>query len=267
MFKIVFLTLIALSLNASMSSSIKSVDQNEVKISIDNIEVGVSGYVVRHLNEEHSTIIANAQVIEFDKETKTATIKTSKYTGLEQFALPSGKYKVSVGDQVILASDYSRATLIAPSENIYRLITSKIRGVQWIESDMLATFISYEGHPTPIKEDITNYCNTLNSGLLYIYTHKTLFTLDCRSLVVLQTTPAPIETQEVKLPFFSYVDKIREAWWGKGSSPLKSYEPYYMDLIVENNLNNPKLYNYIKEKDINSQEYLKEFNKELKNDR
>ncbi len=263
MFKIILSTLITISLNASMNSLITNVKGDEAKINIDKIEIGVSGYVVRHLNKQHSTIIANAEVINFDSETKTATIKTSEYTGLRQFALPSGNFKVSVDDQVILASDYSRATLLAPSENIYRLITSKIRGVQWIESDMLATFISYEGHPTPIKKDITNYCSTLNSGLLYIYTYETLFTLDCRSMVVLQTTPAPIKTEEIKLPFFSYVDKIREAWWGEGSSPLESYEPYYMDLIVENNTNNPKLYNYIKEKNINSEKYLKEFNKEL----
>ena len=224
---------------------ILDVKDNSAFAKINNIQVGVSGFIVREFSSEHSSIIANALVKVYDANTHEAEVAFSEYDGLRQNSLPSGKWQVQKGDKIVLAFGYSRAILIAPTEEIFDFITSRIKAVTWMHPDEFATFLSYRGHPTPLKEDIADFCTLTSAGLAYIFTHKTLFTLDCQSFKLLQVTEAPLETtQDIELPFHSRIHTIREAWWGDGSNPLESYD-YYTELMVEYNSDNEKLQAHI----------------------
>ncbi len=236
-----------------------SEDQETATIETGKIEIGVSGFIVRHFTKDQSSIIANAIVIDYNESKKKVTIALSEYTGLRQNSLPSGRWEAEKGDEAVLAFGYGRALLLAPEETIWRRITSQIKSVDWIHPDSFATYISYHGHPTPIKEDIKNFCTLMNNGLLYIYAQSSLFTFDCQSFSLLQITPAPFKRTDDKLPFFSRIEEIRAAWWGEGSDPLEAYDPYYMELMVENNPTSKKLYNYIKTHDSNNTQLLDEF--------
>jgi hypothetical protein len=158
-----------------------------------------------------------------------------------------------------LAFGYARALLIAPQESIWYKISSGVKALEWVHPDTFATYLSYLGHPTPLKDDISGFCTAVNAGLLYIYAQNALFTLDCQSFALLQITPAAYDRTGNKLPFYSRVEEIREAWWGEGSSPLETYDPYYMELIVENNPTSEMLYEYIKNNDSNVTQLLEEF--------
>jgi len=239
-----------------MSSPLLSVTDESATAKTPKLQVGVSGFVVRHFNDEHTSIIASATVTAFDDAGSIATISLRPYDGLRQNSLPNGTWTAQVGDELVMAFGYARALLIAPNESIYHNITSRVKSIDWQHPDGFATTLSYAGHPTPLVSDFNNFCTATASGLLYVYTNKTLFTLDCKSMKLLQITPAPFKEKETKLPFYSRVDEIRAAWWGEGSNELESYEPFYLELIIEHNQYNQDLYTLVKNSDITTKEDL-----------
>lgn len=262
---LLFLTLHFIGLAGSISEPIIGVNGDKVTINIDNADVGMSGFVVKHIDNEHSAILKNAVVESFDKVTKTATLKLSDYDDLKQTALANGKWDVAVGDKVILASDYSRAMLIAPNEEIYYRITRALPTLEWVDPDLFATMLSMNGHPTPLKADFDGMCKVSSVGLLYFYIHENLFTLDCKTMSILQITPAPLKQESLQLPFYSRVKEINANWFGEGSDKLKAYDPYYYGLLVKNNPKNKQLYDLIKNKEQNLTSLLGEF--ELKDEK
>lgn len=248
-----------------IAEPIVSVEKDKATIHVESIDLGMSGFVVKHIDSEHSIILKTAVVSGFDKDTKTATLKLSEYDDLKQSSLPSGKWNAEVGDEAVLAFGYSRALLIAPNEEIYHRVTKALPSLEWVHPDLFATVLSFDGHPTPLNEDFNKMCGIASVGLLYFYIHENLFTLDCKSMTILQITAAPIKQESLKLPFYSRVDKINANWFGEGSDELEVYDPYYYELLAKNNPKNKELYNLIKNKEQNLTSLLKEF--ELKDEK
>ncbi len=248
---LILLVLLPFSLLAgSLSSPLVEVDGNKATVKINRTSTGVSGFIVRHFNTERSTILANATVTGYDSERGVALLELSTYTGLRQSSLPSGRWTPQAGDEAVLGFAYTRALLIAPSDETYHSIISRVPSLQWAHPDTFAAFLSYRGHPTPLQKDFKDFCTTSSSGLLYIHLKKSLFTMDCKSMHLLQIIPVDIERKDVKLPFYFRFEKIREAWWGEGSDRLTSYDPYYFGLIVKNNPDSELLKTYAQENDI-----------------
>jgi hypothetical protein len=256
---IIFLFLPLFLLASSIKTPLLRLDDGKAIVHLPMIDIGVSGFIVRKFSDTHSAIIANAVVSDFNAELQQATLTLSEYDGLVQNSLPNGSWSPREGDMAILAFSYERAVLIAPSEKIYHNITSRIKSIDWVHPDGLAAFLSYRGHPTPLREDIQDFCKVGAVGLLYLYSDQALFTVDCKSFTLLQITPAPMQISEQQLPFYSMVENIEANWFGEGNDELENYDPYYMQLLVLNNPKNKKLYAYIKSDDSNASVLLDEF--------
>jgi len=254
--RLVLLLLVPLSIvwASLIKAPLHHVDGQQGVIKIGTLQEGISGFVVRHFNDAHSAIIAQAVVVAVDSEHNEATLAFSTYDGLKQHALPKGTWTPKAGDEVQLAFAYNRALLIAPNREIYHHVTSKGENISWISPDLFAAMLSERGHPTPLQEDIQDFCDAATVGLLYIYTQKSLFTLDCHSFQVLQTTPLPHEASGVQVPFYSRIEHIREAWWGAGSSPMRVYEPYYFHLIEGRNQSNALFQKWRQSTSVSSKE-------------
>ncbi len=236
-------------------------DSKSATVEVKQIAKGVHGFVVRHFTNNHSVIVADVSVSKFDAATSTATLALSKYEGLKQNSLPDGNWQVQVGDEVILAFGYSRALLLAPNDDVYHIITKNVHGVEWIHPDNFATYLSYQAHPTPFKEDISGYCTIAEIGLLYTYVNNALFTLDCQTMSLIQLTPVKLEEKSLKLPFYSRVEEIVTSWWvwGAASRPLEEYDPHYLELIVKYNRESKPLYDYINALTTPEQSLIKKF--------
>lgn len=222
------------------------------------VHPGISGYVIRHFSPDHSAIIAKTRVLSFHDG--TASLSIEPFDELKQSSLPDGNWQPKPGDEVILASRFNRALLIAPNHQIWRTITSRMRDVQWIHPDLFAAFLSRRGHPTPLGEDMSDFCSISAAGLLYLFLDATLFTLDCSSLRLIQITDTPFQSSaDTILPFYSRIDKIDANWFGSGSSRLTSYAPYYFELMVENNRHSRELYHFIQSHDSTDKQLLDEF--------
>ncbi len=233
-------------------------EKNIATIKVKNIDVGISGFIVHNITSKHSSILKNVVVTNFDKENQIATLKVSDFTGLRNNALPSGKWSVEVGDNVILAFGYSRALLIAPSEEIYYRISKSVK-IQWLHPDIFATILSFRGHPTPLKEDFNAMSIATSIGLVFLYLDKRVYTIDVKSFKILAVSDAPLVQDSVVLPFYTRVPEIDANWWGEGSDELKEYEPHYYELLVKSNRKNRKLYNIVENSDKNITHLLNEF--------
>jgi len=259
--KIVLLLLLVIHLSASIiETPILTYDEDKKRatIGINMVDVGMSGFIVHYISADHSSILKNVTVSAFDKETKIATLKVSDYDGLRNNALPSGKWKVKVGDKVVLAFGYTRALLIAPNEAIYHRITKSVQ-TQWLHPDIYATILSFRGHPTPLISDFKAMSIATSTGLIFIYINEKVYTLDAKSFTILSISAAPLPQDSVVLPFYTRVAEIDANWWGEGSDELLAYEPHYYELLVEGNNKNKKLYNIIKSEDSQFHYLLDEF--------
>jgi len=260
--KYILLLLLALfELNAGVvKSPIVTLDSDKqiATIKIDKIDVGMSGFIVHKIAPGHTSILKNVVVKSYDKNTQIATLKVNEYTGLRNNALPSGKWKVVVGEVAVFAFGYSRALLIAPSEEVYHQVSKSIN-IQWIHPDIFATILSFRGHPTPLKEDFEAMSDASSVGLVFVYLNKKLFMLDIKTFKILTINDAPLVQDSVKLPFYTRVQEIDANWWGEGSDPLESYEPHYYELLVEFNKKDKRLYEIIKNGDEKLHYLLDEF--------
>lgn len=231
---------------ASVSAVLLEADAEKATVKIQAISKGSSGFIVRHFNDQHSAIIANAVVADYDAANGIAGLKLSPYTGLRQNSLPKGRWVPQKGDEAILGFGYSRALIIAPTDEIYHTLASRFPSLELVHPDEYAAYLSIQGHPSPTKEDFASFCTAVSAGLLYFYVEESLITADCKSMSLLQITPLPLPRENLKLPFYSRVEEIRDGWWGKGSDPLKEYDPHYIKLLAENNPKNRELDAYIK---------------------
>ncbi|MEJ2500646.1 MAG: plasminogen-binding N-terminal domain-containing protein [Campylobacterales bacterium] len=245
LFSLVFLSLMLRAGELHLSLQSVSDDAQTGQIKTARVEPGVSGFVVRHFTPEHSAVIANAVATAYDENTGILSVAFSEYNGLPQDSLPKGTWQPRSGDEVILAFAYRRGVLVAPTREIYLKLTEQIKTVEWMHPDTFATYLSYEGHPTPLKSDFAGFCSVATTGLLFVYLEDSLFTLDCQSLSVLQISKAGLAYESTHLPFYSRVETIDSNWFGEGSGTLERYEPYYLRLLVENNPKSQKLYDFI----------------------
>jgi len=246
---IFLLFIIAFELSGGiLKSPLVSVDNEKgiATIKVDKIDKGMSGFIVHHISAEHSSILKSAEVIAYDSQNKIATLSLSEYNGLRNNALPTGQWQVSVGDSALFAFGYTRALLIAPSEELYYKITRAVK-IQWIHPDIFATILSFRGHPTPLKSDFTAMSIANSVGLLFLYLDSNVFMLDIKSMKILTINDASYAQKSVHLPFYTRVEHIESNWFGDGNDDLEAYEPHYYELLVENNKRDERLQKIIKE--------------------
>lgn len=260
--RILFLSFFCIGLlqAAPISTVLLDVSNNSGSVKASELKVGMSGFIVRHFDDKHSSIIANARVRTLNTTTNQAQIDISQYDGLRQNSLPSGNWKAQANDEVVLAYDYERALFIAPNADAYTAFTKSIPNVEWVHPDTFATYLSHEGHPTPLVKDFHQFCTSSSIGLLYVQAEETLFTLDCKNFELLETATIASDKKESMTPFYSRVPTIRANWFGEGSSRLQSYEPYYLESIALSNSKNNELYKLYKAKFSENSALLRNFN-------
>lgn len=245
---LIWLFLLLELFGAGMKAPVVSVEKDRAVIEIDKIDVGMSGFLVRTLGEGHQSILNKVVVESFDAQTKRAVLQLQEFDLLANNSLPKGKYKASVGDYALLPYAYNRGIVVAPSEEIYYRIVRSVSTMEWIHPDFFATLLSENGHPTPLQSDFVDLSDRLFVGLVFIYLDELLYTLDSQSMKILNVSEAPIPLikEELKLPFYSRVEKIDAAWWGEGSDELEEYAPHYYELLASHNPENKALYEQIK---------------------
>lgn len=229
---LLLLLAILLALRAdAIEGEILQVQQAGAIAHLPRVDVGVSGFVVRHLDDSHSMIIADAIVRSYDSTKGEANLTLKPSSIQDSTNLPTLKLTPQRGDRVLLAQDYTRGLLIAPNEQSYYTLTRALKGELFIHPDIFAAHLAYRGHVRPLQEDFESFCASVTVGLLFFYIQEQLYTVDCRSFAILSTQEAPLGKQKAKLPFYHRFTHIKGGWFGKGSKEIEDYASYYKKLL------------------------------------
>ncbi len=223
-----------------------AVKDGKVTITIGKVAKGTSGYVVHTLAPNQTTIVNGLVVVAYDEKKGQATAKILPFTLFENSNLPKGKWQAQKGDLALLAFGYNRALLVAPSEEIYYQLKKALKQEVFAHPDLFATFLSYQGHPSPLQKDFVKFSQDLSLGLLFFFIEQKFYTVDSQSFTILDIQDAPLKYSKAKLPFYSRVEKIEANWFGEGSDEIEDYASYYYKLLLQNNKANKELIEAIK---------------------
>lgn len=264
MYKLLLLLMPLLLTAALFKTAVISVDSKKVITEKVPFNIGATGFIVHAIDGEHITITNKVTLIAHENNHSIFT--EAPFIQIKQSYLPSFTYESERNDTLILGFGYDRAMLIAPNEKSYYTITEAIQGVTWVHPDLFATFLSRQGHPSPTDEDIKSFCQISEIGLLYIFVQGALNTLDCQSLHLLQLTAIAERESTMHTsmrPFYSRIEEIDEAWFGKGSSPMDDYERFYVEKLLENSPDSISLIQYISNHDTNLSDIIAPYLKKL----
>jgi len=152
--------------------------------------IGSSGIVI-----QNGVIVASAEAISKDK------IKYLPFNILKNKALASPKLFPKKGDYVKMYHNYDKILIVAPSQNNYLTIKSKLKDEDVINSDLLVTIADDVNELT--KEDFQNFCHEYSVGLVYFNLDKN-YVVDCNTFKVIKTFPNDLKTNYTKPLFSSY---------------------------------------------------------------
>jgi hypothetical protein len=222
--------LLFLSLSLSANYNVLEIKGQTLSITKNAWPIGTTGIVMHNINEKHQTIMARVEVI---SQKETTLVKFSPFSDLEQDALPTLQSSISLGDTVQLGWLHDRILVIAPTQSSYQLLQKGQKDKTFINSDLLALHLSKEGHPSPLKSDIQDFCKNYDIGVIQFVIGNTIYKVDAYSFKVLESIKATFPEQEAQVPFFSHVKEIDANWWGEGSDPISNYINYYTELLGE----------------------------------
>lgn len=204
--------------------------KNGVGIIADNEEflIGSSGIVIHKLESGENSIVARCVVTQ--KDGKNAKIRFERFSSLKQNAYPIPKVSPKKGDEIIINFLYKRALLIAPNKEIYHDIIGDFPKIDFVDSDLAASYLSLKYKPNPSKDDFRKICDKYAAGLVMLATNKKIYALDCGSFKPIKEFPSK-EIKSYKLPFFSNIGKIETVIWDFNNDEISNYDKYYEKLI------------------------------------
>ncbi len=243
---LLFSTSLFALINGALHTPITSVDEENEEATIATLkdtEVGMYGAVSHWFDERHAIALSWVEITKIDGD--VTTLKLHPILSLVQSALPTGTWKVKVGDDVAMGYNYQRAMLIAPNASIYRKITTYHSDRQWVHPDIFASTLSSNGHPSPLKEDFNQVCKANNIGTIAFMFDKSIVTVDCRSFKIIKNKSTSIKSKEQQVPFYTRVPHIADNWFGEGNDEIENYDKYYVELLAQHNTDNEWMNNYL----------------------
>lgn len=222
--KIVTLFLTTVFLLAS-EFSISSIDDNIVTFDCNGVQKYQSGNIFREING-YKVIIKSAIIID-DKSCKA---KVSDSSALKQDALPQIVESVKIGDKISFDTFSKKALLIAPNSKSYDREISESYNLEFVNSDIFATFMKSKDKLAPESEDFKEFCESLSIGTLIILAQERHYTLDCLSFKILQQKNIDnYDSKESITPFYNRIGHLKGSILNFESKI--EYDKYYTKLL------------------------------------
>ena len=195
-------------------------DFSNIKIPALGLKVGESGIISREVNG-NEFIIAEAQVDSINEG--VAVVKISEFTKMREKYLPKPQGKVAQGDKITFRILYDKALLIAPNQSAYQAIVDRFSDIDFLHSDIFATYLAKEGENMPSIADFARFCAKFDIGLVFVAGQKSLDILNCQSFKILDSSPLSLGDSNAVAPFFTRISKetIDDIF------SVKKFEPYF----------------------------------------
>lgn len=202
-----------------------------IKIPAMDLQVGDSGIISREING-NEFIIAEAQVAEITEG--VAVVSVSEFSQMREKYLPKPRGKVREGDKITFRILYDKALLIAPNQSAYQGIADNFKNIDFLHSDIFATFLAKEGENMPKIADFAKFCAKFDLGLVFMALQNRVEILNCASFKILDSKALNLADLSVNLPFFTRIsnETIKEIFNEKKFEP---YFAYFENLIKSQN--------------------------------
>lgn len=225
------LTLFGAGFGREFALPVLQTDGQSATINASDLKPGESGVIVRWLDSEHATILANAVVTEIKNE--KAIVRFEPYAAVEQDAFPSAKILPRKNDEAILRRFYDRGLIIAPNQQIYQKIAATYKDVSWTHPDLLASYLIDEGALAPRKKDFRGFCNAYTVGVIYIVNGTKGQAYDCKTFKMLKEdyVSGMAKIEDRMQPFYSRLGNIEADWYSFLSGEMGDFYNYYSDLL------------------------------------
>ena len=196
----------------------------------EDIVIGSSGIVNHKFDEEKSTIVARASVVE--KKDGFAKVRFEVFDLLSQSAFPLPGILPQNGDNIILNYLYDRALIVAPNKSVYDNITKHFKEITWIHPDLMASYLASEYKPNPDREDFQEACRQSSAGLIFFALNKKGYFADCQSFKILKTYDSK-QVKAYQVPFYTRVRGVETAFWKLSGKQISDYNSHYGSLLVK----------------------------------
>lgn len=198
-----------------------------------DLQVGESGEILRWLDEDRSTIIARAAVVEI-KEGR-AKIAFESFDALNQPSFPAPLLTPQAHDKVVFRAFYDRAFLITPNQDLHQKIQAAYPEITWQHPDLFASYLLDKGHHAPNTEDFRHICEAYNAGIVYIVNLNEGQARDCRTFALIRKDyiTGHATPEDRMKPFFSRLGDIEPSWFSFiiGNVEVGDYYLYYDALL------------------------------------
>lgn len=209
-------------------------EEDKAYVPAVDLKVGQSGVIIRWLDDDHATIIA--QTIVSQIENGRAEIVFKVFDALSNEALPTPKLLPRKNDEAVLRKFYDRGMIISPSHELYQKIEKSYTKTQWIHPDLMASSIMVDGVAAPTRQDFRSFCAAYNVGVLYIVSNNQGQVVDCQSFKILQSDylTGRVAESDTTLPFFSRLGTLEGTWIENlTTTQISAYYPYYAQLLSD----------------------------------
>ncbi|WP_181881733.1 plasminogen-binding N-terminal domain-containing protein [Helicobacter sp. MIT 14-3879] len=205
---------------------------SSIKIPAFDLQKGDSGIITREV-DNNEFILFNVEVI--NVVNGIAELKLIEFNSMNEEYLPKPIGVVKEGDKAIFRILYDRAILIAPNQNSYQEVLDLNKNIDFLHSDVFATFLAKNNINMPNTDDFKSFCSRFDVGLVFIVGKNDITTLNCQSFNILEQVSYTLKDNIVKLPFYTRLSDgvIQEIF------NIKKFSDYYMyfnNLIYSKNL-------------------------------
>ncbi len=186
---------------------INNIKDNKSTISMGNLIVGQSA-IVLHINNKNKMIIANAKVIESNKN--TSIVEYFPFDDLTQNALPTTNLKASEGDILVFNYLYTNSLIITPNQKTFDLVKKTFKNNSFVHPDLLATKMKVDTTAYPSKEYLKNFAINQNLGTIFIVVNNNIYVLDTKTFKILTNYKIKYNENNFQRPFYTRVEKIED---------------------------------------------------------
>ena len=192
----------------TVASKIAKVSQKSVTLTRGFPAKGMSAVVMHNYGKELKAITS---YMRYDGGNRGVLLNNEP---IEHDDLPSVKPKVRAGDQVIGGYLYNNILVLAPDASTYAKIT-KSANKNWVHPDLYAMFLSKEGDQTPTKENLAQFANEYQVGLVYIVQRGKAILYDPVSKSYVSQKKLAGLPAKGQFPFYMRLGKIESSWFSR----------------------------------------------------
>ena len=195
-------------------------DFTQIKVPAMDLKVGESGIISREING-NEFILAQVQVAQITDG--VAIVSVSEFTQMREKYLPKPRGKVREGDKITFRILYDKALLIAPNQSAYQGIADNFKNIDFLHSDIFATFLAKEGENMPKIADFAKFCAKFDLGLVFVALQNRVEILNCQSFKILDSKALNLTDLDANPPFFTRISNETK----KEIFDDEKFEPYF----------------------------------------